>query len=143
MPLRDHFRSPVNDRHTWEELHGMWPAMIVRQLFDLLPTGYVAAPNVHLGKMCEIAVSAFDVDERMGIEPTAAPPAPTLTLETDLAEQDEFEVRIYDAERGRHLSRQSRSSVQRTRTGRKTGGRWWPRSQPCSRRTSASRSSIS
>jgi hypothetical protein len=113
MPLRDHFRSPVNDKHTWDELHGMWPAMIVRQLFDILPTGYVATPGVHLGKAFEIDVSAFEEDEPIGIKPTpgsgnggvaiAAPPEPTLTLETDLSEQDEYEVRIYDAERGRLL----------------------------------------
>lgn len=63
MPLRDHFRSPVNDKHTWDELHGMWPAMIVRQFFDILPAGYTAAPGVHLGKAFEIDVTAFEVDE--------------------------------------------------------------------------------
>src|SRR4029077_10625835 len=29
--------------------------------------------------------------------------SPTLTVEADLSEQDEYEVRIYDAERGRQL----------------------------------------
>ena len=24
MPLRDHFRSPVNDTHSWDEVHGGW-----------------------------------------------------------------------------------------------------------------------
>ncbi len=113
MPLRDHFRSPVNDKHTWDELHGGWPMMIVRQFFDILPAGYTAAPGVHLGKAFEIDVSAFEVDESPGIGPvtspgdggvaTAAAPSPTLILETHLSEQDEFEVRVYDAERGRHL----------------------------------------
>ena len=37
MPLRDHFRSPVNDKHTWDEVHGLWPGMIVRELFEILP----------------------------------------------------------------------------------------------------------
>ncbi len=113
MPLRDHFRSPVNDRHTWDELHGMWPAMIVQQLFAILPTGYTAAPGIHLGKAFEIDVSAFEVDKSPGSESetgtgdggvaTAAPSQPTRTLETDLAEQDEYEVRVYDTERGRRL----------------------------------------
>lgn len=111
MPLRDHFRSPVNDKHSWDSLHGMWPAMIVRQLFDILPTGYVSAPNVHFGKDVEIDVSAFEEDEAAetrtstgdsGVA-TVSPPAPTLTLEADLSDQDEFEVRIYDVERGREL----------------------------------------
>jgi hypothetical protein len=113
MPLRDHFRSPVNDKHTWDELHNMWPAMIVRQLFDILPPGYVAAPGVHVGKYFEIDVSAYEEDEPSRTESTpgtgngglatAAPPEPTLTLEADLTDQDEFEVRVYDAERGRQL----------------------------------------
>src|SRR3982750_1906651 len=98
MPLRDHFRSPVTNKHTWDSLHGMWPAMIVRQLFDILPSGYVSAPNVHFGKEFEIDVSAFEKDEpapsRTGSGngvATIAPPAPTLTLEADLSDQDEFE----------------------------------------------------
>jgi hypothetical protein len=113
MPLRDHFRSPVNDRHTWDELHGMWPAMIVQQLYPLLPAGYTAAPGVHLGKTFEIDVSAYELDDVPQPNPatgagaggaaTLAPPQPTLTLESELAEQDEFEVRVYDSERGRQL----------------------------------------
>lgn len=113
MPLRDHFRSPVNDRHTWDELHGGWPMMIVQQLFPILPAGYIAAPGVHLGKTFEIDVSAYEADQPSetrrvkdigeGGVATAAPPQPTLTLETSLAEQDEFEVRVYDVERGRQL----------------------------------------
>jgi hypothetical protein len=113
MPLRDHFRAPVNDKHAWNELHGMWPAMIVRQLFDILPPGYVAAPSVHVGTLFEIDVSALEEDNPAGTEPiagtaggglaTATKPEPTLTLETDLSEQDEFEVRVYDVERGRQL----------------------------------------
>lgn len=111
MPLRDHFRSPVNDRHSWDSFDGGWPMMIVRQLFDILPPGYVAAPNVHFGKDVEIDVSAFAEDEAIdritsiggsGVA-TVAPPAPTLTLEADLSDQDEFEVRIYDVEHCREL----------------------------------------
>jgi hypothetical protein len=79
MPLRDHFRPPVTNKHTWDSFHGMWPGTIVRQLFEILPAGYVSAPNVHFGKEVEI------------------------TLEADLSDQDEFEVRIYDDEHGRQL----------------------------------------
>ena len=32
MPLRDHFRPPLDDVPCWDELHGMWPAIIVRNL---------------------------------------------------------------------------------------------------------------
>jgi hypothetical protein len=39
MPLHDHFRSPVNDTHSWDEVHGGWPGEIVRHLTTLLPAG--------------------------------------------------------------------------------------------------------
>ena len=77
MPLRDHFRPPVSLQATWDALHGMWPAEIVRQLRQRLPQGYVAAPTVHPGSQVEVDVAAHDYDE--------------------------YSVRIYDAERGRQL----------------------------------------
>ena len=112
MPLRDHFRPPVEDRHSWDELHGMWPGEIVRQLYPILPEGYVAAPRVHLGTAFEIDVSTYQQDEpARQEEPRAghggvtlaawAPPEPTLTLEAELPDQDEYEVRVYDARHGR------------------------------------------
>jgi hypothetical protein len=113
MPLRDHFRPPVESKHSWDELHGGWPMVIVQQLFPLLPEGYVAAPGVHLGTAFEIDVSAYEQDESAPPEPpssanggavvTWAPPQPTLTLETELPDQDEYEVRVYDARHGRRL----------------------------------------
>ena len=99
MPLRDHFHPPVDTEHSWDELHGMWPAVIVQQLFSKLPEGYVAAPRVHLGAEFEIDVSTFERDEPVRqVRPsdgnagvavaTWAPPKPTLTLETELPDQD-------------------------------------------------------
>lgn len=113
MPLRDHFRPPVEDRHSWDELHGGWPMVIVQKLFPQLPEGYVAAPGVHLGAAFEIDVSAYEQDEP-GAAPIPAvgggvavaphsPPLPTLTMETELPDQDEYEVRIYDERHGRRL----------------------------------------
>jgi hypothetical protein len=32
MPLRDHFRPPLEGQRSWEELHGQWPVMIVMAL---------------------------------------------------------------------------------------------------------------
>lgn len=114
MPLRDHFRPPVESKHSWDELHGMWPAVIVQKLFPLLPEGYIAAPGVHLGPTFEIDMSAYEQDEQAEREEasdgnggvvvaTWAPPTPTLTLETELPDQDEYEVRVYDARHGRRL----------------------------------------
>jgi Protein of unknown function (DUF4058) len=75
MPLRDHFHGPVTDKHTWNEVHGQWPGEIVRTLFDILPAGFQAAPQICLGS----------------------------PVEADLSEQDEYEVRIDDVEQGRQL----------------------------------------
>jgi hypothetical protein len=111
MPLRDHFRSPVNDSHSWDEVHGGWPMEIVRDLTNILPKGFRAAPKVYLGSPFEEDVSTYDLDSRdpdasvenSGGTATQITSAPTFTVEAGLSEQDEYEVRIYDAERGRQL----------------------------------------
>src|SRR5262245_4511220 len=80
MPLRDHFRPPLDDLTAWEGFHGQWPAMIVLALARKLPRCYVAAPRVHSG-----------------------PAPPTLAVATDLPAPDEYEVLVYDTKRGRRL----------------------------------------
>src|SRR5205807_10472312 len=94
LPLRDHFRPPLDDVHSWDELHGMWPAMIVRQLIQVLPEPYFAAPGVHLGTLYEIDVGTYrdpvpesnrlDGGEGGVAVATYAAPTPTLTLEPRL-----------------------------------------------------------
>ncbi len=110
MPLRDHFRSPVNDTHSWDEVHGQWPGEIVRDLTKILPAGFRAAPKVHLGSPFEVDISTYDLDSRdpdapieAGGTATQTALSPTFTVEAALSDQDEYEVRIYDAERGRTL----------------------------------------
>jgi hypothetical protein len=113
MALRDHFRPPASKYASWEAVHAMWPALIVMSLADKLPPNYVAHPNVHRGRAAEIDVSAYEKDEAAahftgngnGGVATAiwAPPRPTLTVETDLPDQDEFEILVYDNERNQRL----------------------------------------
>ncbi|MFL5338934.1 MAG: DUF4058 family protein [Gemmataceae bacterium] len=117
MPLRDHFQPPTSRIASWEEVHGGWPMVIVQQLFSSLPPGYVAAPRVHRGAEVEIDVVTYEVDSN-GQTPyssaaangnggvataTWAPPQPTLEIDTELPEQDEYEVRVYDETHGREL----------------------------------------
>src|ERR1700735_4030147 len=99
MPLRDHFRSPVNDTHSWDEVHGQWPGEIVRHLTTILPTGFRSAPKVRLGSPFEVDVSTYDLDSRDpeakatsddGGTATLTALSPTLTVEVDLSEQDEY-----------------------------------------------------
>ena len=67
MPLRDHFRSPLDDRRHWEGFHGHWPAMMVQALMPKLPRRYFAEPRVHPGGSAEIDVATFQEED------TAAP----------------------------------------------------------------------
>ena len=114
MPLRDHFRPPVSKQASWEGFHGMWPGEIVRQLRKTLPPGFVAEPRVHSGSQVEIDVSAWERDEAPppggppdpggGVATAVWTPArPTVAAETAVPDADEYEVRVYDAERGRTL----------------------------------------
>jgi hypothetical protein len=114
MPLRDHFHPPLDNVHSWEELHGQWPAVIVHYLRKQLPAGYVAAPRLHSGSQVEIDVGTFKTDEfpspltfsegNGGVATAVwAPPQPSVAVETTLPDNDEYEVRIYDAKRGRRL----------------------------------------
>jgi hypothetical protein len=115
MPLRDHFRPPLDDLTSWEGFHGQWPAMIVMALARRLPSRYVAAPHVHSGLAVEIDVATYAKDSSEPHSQDApggnggvavavwAPPRPTFTVPTDLPDQDEYEVRVYDTKRGRRL----------------------------------------
>jgi hypothetical protein len=71
MPLRDHFRPPLDDLRHWEGFHATWPVMIVALLRRQLPQGYFGEPRAHSG-------------------PSA---------ETDLPTQDVYEVLVYDEKR--------------------------------------------
>src|SRR5579862_7404685 len=96
MPLRDHFRSPVDDVHSWDGLHAMWPAMIVQKLIEVLPEPYFAIPGISLGTVYYVGEGGVAVA-------TYAPPKPTLTLEPDLPNEDIYEIRLYDNRRNRRL----------------------------------------
>ncbi len=111
MPLRDHFRPPLDDLRYWESLHGGWPMMIVANLRTRLPRRYFAGLGVHSGASAEIDVATFESEsegevligngsENGGGVATAvwAPPRPTLAVAADLPAQDEYEVRVYDRE---------------------------------------------
>jgi hypothetical protein len=114
MPLRDHFRPPVDLKTSWEGFYGGWPAVIVQQFRKQLPAGYTAEPRVHSGSQVEIDVAAFEEDDarllsRMtegnGGTPTAvwAPGQPSVAVETTLPDYDEYEVQIFDTRRRRLL----------------------------------------
>jgi Protein of unknown function (DUF4058) len=115
MPLRDHFRPPVSKKSSWEGFHAMWPACIVQQLRHQLPSGFAAAPRVHLGTLVEIDEGAVESGDRR--HPSASSESrnggwateawtatiPVVAVETDPPDEYEYEVRIFDLERDRQL----------------------------------------
>src|SRR5437660_8075317 len=108
MPLRDHFRPPLDDLRHWEGFHATWPVMIVALLRRKLPRRYFAEPRVHLGGSAEIdvmtvqneseaALATGDGNDNGGIATAVwAPSRPTLAVATDLPAQDVYEVLVYD-----------------------------------------------
>ena len=116
MPLRDHFRPPLDDLRHWEGFHATWPVMIVALLGRKLPRRYFAEPTIHTGSTAEIDVATFETEDEGAVAvgsgngneggvATAvwAPPRPTLTVVTDLPAQDVYEVRVYDEKRHSRL----------------------------------------
>lgn len=103
MPLRDHFHAPLDNLSSWEEFYGQWPAMIVLSLARQLPRQYVAAPRVHSGGFLEIDVATFEKDPPNANGGADGGGGGAATVVTDLPEQDAYEVRVYDARRGRRL----------------------------------------
>src|SRR5688572_16051623 len=73
MPLRDHFRPPLDDFTAWDGFFGGWPAVIVQHLNRTLPATYAGEPRVHLA------------------------------VKTEPPDTDEYEVRVSDVKRWRRL----------------------------------------
>lgn len=114
MPLRDHFRPPLDRITSWEGVHGGWPMVIVQHLVRALPPEFVASPRVHHGAQIEIDMATYEAVETGGlcpVEPDGGGLAtavwtetrPTISVVTDLPDTDEYEVLVYDANRGRRL----------------------------------------
>jgi hypothetical protein len=116
MPLRDHFRPPLDYQLPWEGFHATWPVMMVARLRRQLPGRYLVLPRVHSGSSAEVDVATFHEENQSwagasqgngntGSVATAvwAPPRPTLTVATDLPAQDVIEVRVFDEKTGRRL----------------------------------------
>lgn len=111
MPLRDHFRPPLTDLASWEELHGAWPGIIAFRLNSILPPDYRSGVKIHLGSAVEIDVAAFELQNvgasgphtpsDLALEWKAA--APTVLLDTEELTPPEYEVRVYDQRHTRRL----------------------------------------
>src|SRR5690242_20352438 len=114
MPLRDHFRPPLDDLRHWEGLLAGWPVMMVALLRRKLPRRYFAEPRIHSASSAEVDVvvvaSEGEANVAGGEEDGGglaraewAPPRPTLAVATDLPTQDVYEVLVYDEKRRARL----------------------------------------
>jgi hypothetical protein len=112
MPLRDHFHPPISGTFAWEGFLGTWPSMLVGRVRGLLPPGYIAEPRARLGQYFELDIGAFEQEKSIPnvgaanggtatISKTIA--EPTVSADIDIGDQHEYEVLIYDVERGKTL----------------------------------------
>src|SRR4051812_39400342 len=113
MPLLDHFRPPVIDLCTWEELHGAWaPAIALLLNRKWLPREFVAKGSTHAGPKVEVDVATFEVARLptgllgngggVAVLPKAwAPPAPQATMPAVFP--DTFEVKVFSTHPNRRL----------------------------------------
>ena len=63
MPLLDHFHPPLFGTRHWESFHARWASALADRLDqDLLPQGYFAEVQVHVGGRIEVDIGAFDLD---------------------------------------------------------------------------------
>lgn len=109
MPLLDHFRPPLSDTRHWESFHARWASAITDELNgQLLPAGYYAEEQVHVGARVEIDVATFERESASTNEtrggtatlPVAAwaPPAPDSMMPAVFP--DVIEVLVFDSESG-------------------------------------------
>src|SRR5262245_31649674 len=112
MPLRDHFRAPLDNRHSWEGFQCQWPGMMLMALAKRLPQRYFLTPRLRSGLPLDADEVSFDPEDAdtpaVEIHEGTAivnwtPELPTQSLPTDWLIPDEFEVRVHDFERGRRL----------------------------------------
>jgi hypothetical protein len=86
-----------------------WPATIVSRLNTILPSRYVAGPHVHLGGQIEVDVGTADRGQSDIPAPLISNGAawkysePSVAVETELLNTDEYEVQVFDTERDRRM----------------------------------------
>jgi hypothetical protein len=106
MPLRDHFRRPNGRPPNWDEVHGFWPGELIRSLRGRLPRGFRATALIHIaGRELDMAALENEDVSGSGGGGTATLPqlAPSLTLDIDPPDVDEYSLRVYEVNTGERL----------------------------------------
>jgi hypothetical protein len=112
MPLLDHFHPPLYPTRSWESIHATWSTVIMSRLnTTLLPPGYFAETQVHIGSRVEVDVATLE-GEGAGSSPRNgpagvavaekvwAPPLPDLVIPAVFP--DEIEVQVFGSPTGTH-----------------------------------------
>jgi hypothetical protein len=60
MPLLDHFHPPLSSARHWGSFHARWASAISDSLNAVLPRGYFAEIQVHVGSRVEVDVGTFE-----------------------------------------------------------------------------------
>jgi hypothetical protein len=110
VPLLDHFHPPLSVGRHWESFHARWAAAMADGLnASVLPPGYFAEMQVHIGSRVEVDVATFENGDPVAAAPAGAraatlpapawaPPAPALILSASFP--DELEVQVFADEGG-------------------------------------------
>src|SRR4051794_15564071 len=106
MPLHDLFQQADAHWQLWSSFFRMWTVLLVQELNQkLLPERYQALPHFQRGArvLAEMIIlhpeaGHSESDTANEVEATGWPPRPSEVVPTDLANQDVFEVRVYDHE---------------------------------------------
>lgn len=105
MPLLDHFLPPLSSSRHWGSFHARWASAIADALNAVLPLGFFAEVQVHVGSRVEVDVAAFEEEAVSqawtgsvgGVALAEAPvwvaPPPTLTM--PLVFPDQVEALVY------------------------------------------------
>jgi hypothetical protein len=111
MPLLDHFHPPLFGTRHWESFHSVWANSLAERLnVDLLPAGYFAEIQVHVGGRVEVDIGAFEKDSPVrpaGSSAVAtleapsrvwAPPSPDISFPAIFP--DAIELLVFNGESG-------------------------------------------
>jgi Protein of unknown function (DUF4058) len=110
MPLLDHFHPPLHPVRHWESFHAQWAGSIANAVNGVLPPGYFAETQLHVGSRVEVDVATWDLTTAQpgngpGGAATAtlparvwAPPAAAMTMPATFP--DSLEVLVFNTEAG-------------------------------------------
>lgn len=113
MPLRDHFHPPQSELRHWESFHSRWASAIADYLdSEVLPEGYFAEVQVHIGNRVEVDIATFEdqahaktsANSSPGQSQAAtkasvwSPPVPAMTWPAHFP--DRVEVLVFHADAG-------------------------------------------